>query len=143
MDTQSNLRECADCLCLASRRAARRITRAFDRELRPHGMRATQFTVLAMLSLCGAMTIGKLAEALGAERTTLTRNLALIEDASWVRIQPAEKDARSRVVAVTDQGRAAVVNAFPAWRRAQNRAAAAIGSAGAAALQSLAGAPLG
>jgi DNA-binding MarR family transcriptional regulator len=106
-------------------------------------MRATQFTVLAMLSLRGAMTIGKLAEALGAERTTLTRNLALIEEASWVRIQPAEKDARSRVVAVTDQGRAAVVKAFPAWRRAQDRTAAAIGSASAAALQSMAGAPLG
>ena len=89
------------------------------------------------------MTISELAEALGAERTTLTRNLALIEDASWVRIQPAEKDARSRVVAVTDQGRAAVVKAFPAWHRAQDRTAAAIGSASAAALQSLAGAPLG
>jgi DNA-binding MarR family transcriptional regulator len=105
MDTQSNLRECADCLCLASRRAARRITRAFDRELRPHGMRATQFTVLAMLSLRGAMTIGELAEALGAERTTLTRNLALIENASWVRIQPGETDARARVVTITDHGR--------------------------------------
>jgi DNA-binding MarR family transcriptional regulator len=106
-------------------------------------MRATQFTVLVMLSLRGATTIGTLAEALGAERTTLTRNLALIEDASWVRIQPGEKDARSRVVTITDQGRAAVTQAFPAWRRAQHITAAAVGSAGAAALQSLARAPLG
>lgn len=88
-----------------------------------------------MLSLRGAMTIGELAEALGAERTTLTRNLALLENAAWVRIQPAEDDARSRVVNVTDQGRLSVAKAFPAWRKAQARTAATIGSDGAAALR--------
>src|SRR5215467_11015973 len=41
--------ECADCLCLASRRAARQITRVYDRELRPYGLRVTQFTVLVIL----------------------------------------------------------------------------------------------
>ena len=34
---------------------------------------------MKMLSLRIAMIIGESAEALGAERTTLTRNLALIE----------------------------------------------------------------
>jgi DNA-binding MarR family transcriptional regulator len=131
----ANLAECADCLCLASRRAARRITRTFDRELRPHGLRATQFTVLAMLSLRGAMTIGELAEALGAERTTLTRNLALIEAASWVKIQPDQDDARSRVVTVTDKGRAAASGALPAWRKAQDATASAIGRNGVFALR--------
>jgi DNA-binding MarR family transcriptional regulator len=106
---------------------ARRITRTFDRELRPYRLRATQFTVLVMLSLRGDMTIGQLAEALSAERTTLTRNLALIEDAAWVKIRPA----RSRVVAVTDKGRAVVAKAFPAWRKSQDITAAAIGSDGA------------
>jgi len=60
MGTKPDLAECADCLCLASRRA-RRITRTFDRELRPYGLRATQFTVLVMLFLRGDMTIGQLA----------------------------------------------------------------------------------
>jgi DNA-binding MarR family transcriptional regulator len=139
---QSNLAECADCLCLASRRAARQITRTFDRELRPYGLRATQFTVLVMLSLRGAMTIGELAEALGVERTTLTRNLALLEEASWVKCQRAEKDARSRTVTVTENGRAIVARAFLAWRRAQDITAGAIGSSGAAALRRLARAAL-
>jgi DNA-binding MarR family transcriptional regulator len=83
------------------------------------------------------MTIGELAEALGLERTTLTRNLALLEDASWVKCQPAEKDARSRIVTVTEEGRAIVARAFPAWRRAQDITAAAIGAGGAAALRGL------
>jgi DNA-binding MarR family transcriptional regulator len=119
MSTEPNFAKCADCLCLASRRAARRITRAFDRELRPYGLRATQFTILLMLSLRGAMTIGELAEALGSERTTLTRNLALIENAGWIKTEPAEDDARSRIVSVTDAARETVAQAFRGWRKAQ------------------------
>jgi len=49
-----------------------------------------------------------------------------------VRIQPAEDDARSRVVNVTDQGRLTVAKAFPAWRKAQARTASTIGADGAA-----------
>jgi len=138
VSTEPSFAECAECLCLASRRAARRITRTFDRELRPYGLRATQFTILAMLTLRGATSIGELAESLGAERTTLTRNLALIEEAGWVEIKPAEDDARSRIVTVTDQGRVTVASAFPAWRKAQDATAAAIGANGAAALRRLA-----
>jgi DNA-binding MarR family transcriptional regulator len=137
-----NFTECADCLCLASRQAARRITRIFERELRPYGVRATQFTVLVMLSLKGAMTIGELAEALGTERTTLTRNLALIERASWVKIEPGEDDARSRIVTVTDVGRATLARSFPGWRKAQEATAAAIGSDAVSALRGLAHAAL-
>ena len=138
MSQPPNLAECAACLCLASRRAARRITRTFDRELRPYGLRATQFTILVMLSLRGATTIGELAEALGVERTTLTRNLALIENAGWVKIEPDEDDARSRIVSVTDAGRETVAQALGAWRKAQDATAAAIGLDGAAALRRLA-----
>jgi hypothetical protein len=44
----------------------------------------------------------------------LTRNPALIEALSWVKVQPAEENAGSRVVTVTDEGRAVVAEAFPA-----------------------------
>jgi len=142
VNTEPDLDECVECLCLASRRAARRITRTFDRELRPYGLRTTQFTILVMLSLRGATSIGDLAESLGAERTTLTRNLALIEKAGWVKIEPGEDDARSRIVTVTDQGRVAVEKAFPGWRKVQDATAGAIGSDGAAALRRLARAAL-
>lgn len=128
--------ETVDCLCLASRRAARAITRAFDRQLRPHGVRATQFSVLAMLSLGGPKTIGELADALGLERTTLSRNLALIEGRGWVRIRPGE-DARARLVEITAKGKAAIAAALPAWRTAQSTTAGAVGEAGAAALRKL------
>jgi len=132
-----DLKECGDCLCLASRRAARALTRAFDRHMRPHGIRATQFSILTNLMLRGPLPIGELAEFLGVERTTLTRNLALVEAEGWVDIRPGE-DARARVVAVTKKGRAAVTSALPAWRKAQHAASAAIGRGGVEALRALA-----
>ena len=98
--------------------------------------------MLVMLSLRGAMTISELAEALGAERTTLTRNLALIEALSWVKIRPGEEDARSRVVTVSEKGRAVVAAAFPAWRKAQSLMTEAIGANGASALRGLSSAAL-
>ena len=124
-----DLSECPDCLCWASRRAARKITRAFDRHLRPHGVRITQFTVLVMLMLAGPLTIGELAHKLSIERTTLSRNLAIMEAAAWITTRPGD-DARSRLVSVTGKGRAAVAASIAAWRRAQAAVAAAIGPSG-------------
>jgi DNA-binding MarR family transcriptional regulator len=137
MDQNPMLRECADCLCLASRRAARALTRAFDRHLRPHGLRTTQFSLLTALILRGPSSIGELSDFLGVERTTLTRNLALVEAEGWVDIRPGN-DARSRIVAATSKGRAAVRKALSAWREAQEAATADIGRAGVEALRALA-----
>ena len=137
-----DLSECPDCLCWASRRAARKITRAFDRHLRPHGVRITQFTILVMLMLAGPLTIGELADKLSIERTTLSRNLALMESAAWINIRPGD-DARSRVVSVTGKGRAAVSASLNAWRRAQAAVAAAIGPSGVGALRALSRRQLG
>jgi DNA-binding MarR family transcriptional regulator len=133
----TDLADCADCLCLASRRAARMLTRAYDRELRPFDIRATQFTILVMLLLRGPSTIGDLAEALGIERTTLSRNLALLETRGWIELRPGDDDARARVATVTRHGRRRVEAALPGWRAAQAKAKARIGAAAVDAMQSL------
>jgi DNA-binding MarR family transcriptional regulator len=132
------LMECSTCLCLASRKAARALTRAFDRELRPHGIRSTQFTILTTLMLRGPTAISELADFLGIERTTLTRNLALLEGEGWVDIVQPGGDARLRIVTATKKGRAAVASGMAAWRKAQHAATAAIGKSGVEALQALA-----
>lgn len=106
------------CLCLAARRNARTITRFYDEHLRPHGLRSTQFSVLAALSLMGATPLGKLAEFLEVDRTTLTRSTTLMERNGWVRFEDA-RDARTRPVAVTPAGRSKVEEALPSWAAAQ------------------------
>lgn len=130
--------ECQKCLCLASRRAARGITAVFDRHLRPHGVRGTQFTILVNLMLRGGTPTTELANALGMDRTTLTRNIALLATHEWAESRPGEQDARAHVISVTDRGRAVVLAALPAWRKAQASVADAFGTTGVAALQRLA-----
>jgi DNA-binding MarR family transcriptional regulator len=96
-----------------------------------------------MLMGYGPTTIGDLAEGLGIERTTLTRNLGVLEDQGWVKIGVGVTDGRSRVVTVTPKGRKAVSAAMPAWRRAQAAAGDAIGASGLAALHALSGTTFG
>ena len=124
------------CFCLASRQAARKITRLYDSCMQPSGIRATQFTILSQLMLRGEMPVGKLAGILGMERTTLTRNLALLEGEKWLAIRPGE-DPRARMIAITAPGRGIVRRVFPDWSRAQAQVGKLLGTSGQAALKVL------
>jgi DNA-binding MarR family transcriptional regulator len=130
---------CRGCLGTASRRAARGISAVYDRHLRPHGLRITQFTLLTNLMLRGGASIGALAKALGMDRTTLTRNVAVLESHGWAGTRTDDSDARSHIVSITEAGRQVVHAAFPAWREAQDIVADAFGPAGVTALYRLAG----
>jgi DNA-binding MarR family transcriptional regulator len=136
----ADLAETTQCLCLASRRAARAITRQFDRALRVHAIKATQFTLLAALELKGPLSIGELAELIGVDRTTLTRNLAVAHERWLVDIRLG-RDARSRIVSITTSGRHTIKRALPAWRRVQGELTGAIGKGAADGLRQLSGGP--
>ncbi|HWU53897.1 MAG TPA: MarR family winged helix-turn-helix transcriptional regulator [Rhizomicrobium sp.] len=137
MTRNQDLADCQNCLCLASRSAARAITSVYDQEMRPYGIRGTQFTLLTTLMLMGERPIGELAEFLSMDRTTLTRNIALLEAKGWTRSRTSEADARSHVVSVTGAGEKMVRKALPAWRAAQAKVANIIGPAGVAAMRRL------
>ncbi len=119
MDAGADLSACRACRCLAARRHARVITRLFEEKLRPHGLRATQFSVLAALALKGPTPVKELAETLGLERTTLTRIGAVLERNGWVSTAQSE-DARKRLLRLTAAGRRKLEGAFPAWKEAQD-----------------------
>lgn len=112
-----------ECACLAARRDARLLTRRFDEHLRPHGLRSTQFSVLAALEQTGGIALGELAEMLGLERTTLTRSVGILEDRGWVATMP-DADARKRRLAIAPAGRDRLMRALPAWQEAQEEARA-------------------
>ncbi|HWQ29114.1 MAG TPA: MarR family transcriptional regulator [Dehalococcoidia bacterium] len=108
------------CYCLAARRYARAITRFYESRLRPYGLRATQFSILAALTLKGPTRIGELADLLGVERTTLSRSVALLVRNGWITVARS-RDARERLLRITDAGRARLEEAFPAWEEAQQQ----------------------
>ncbi|HET7663001.1 MAG TPA: MarR family winged helix-turn-helix transcriptional regulator [Rhodanobacteraceae bacterium] len=137
----ANLFQTTRCLCLAARRASRKITREFDQALREHGLRATQFTLLSALTLAGPTTIGALADLLAADRTTITRNLALVEKRDLVAIHADPADARSRIASITPQGHALLLETLPVWRKVQTELTEAMGESTADGLRRLAGGP--
>ncbi len=114
-----DLSETKACHCLAARRRARELTRLYEEKLRPHGLRATQFSILAVLSFKGPTRMGDLADILGLERTTLTRISDLMERKKWIAESPSP-DARQRVLRITPAGRRKIKAAYPAWKQAQD-----------------------
>src|SRR5919108_3559674 len=118
---RSDLHEIAtSCACRRLRGAARAVTRLFDDALRPTGLRATQFTLLVAAQLRGGALISELAETLALDRTSVTRELSVLERRGLVSITPGE-DRRARVVEVTEDGEAALAAGYPRWREAQSR----------------------
>ncbi|HEX6252571.1 MAG TPA: MarR family transcriptional regulator [Gemmatimonadaceae bacterium] len=118
MRPHAHLLPTKDCLCLAARRRARALTRLYEEKLRPHGLRATQFSVLAALALKGPTPIGALADFLVLERTTLTRAAAVMAKRGWLDTAAAT-DGRERRLRLTAAGRRKLEAAFPAWSEAQ------------------------
>jgi DNA-binding MarR family transcriptional regulator len=134
----TNLKEIADtCACLHAREAARAVTRAYDRAFAPLGLRATQFSLLVALALAEPPTITVLAEHLGMDRTTLTRNLRPLLRDGFVELAPAD-GPRPRPPAITRKGRALLAKAQANWTQAQDALERKLGGDGMArALESL------
>lgn len=105
------------CVCQKVRMAARAVTRAYDRALRPSGLRSTQFTILVAASVAEGIPLHRLADILGLERTTLTRNLAAIKREGL--IQVASVDGRTRSVLLTSVGAERLKQALLLWDQAQ------------------------
>jgi DNA-binding MarR family transcriptional regulator len=115
----SEFAECRDCVCFSVRKAARAVTQHYDRALRKTGLRTTQFNMLAVLAQTGPLPMADLAEFLGLDRTSLTRNLRPPERKRWIRIAQGDEDRRVRMVSITPAGTAALRKALPAWQSAQ------------------------
>lgn len=108
------------CMATRSRIAARALSRAYDDALRPVDLKVTQFAVLVGAALSGGgKTITELADALGLERSSLSRNLAPLERRGLVALGP-ETQHRARHVDITPDGRALIDAATPLWRRVQD-----------------------
>jgi len=93
----------------------------------PSGLRLTQFSLLRTLAREGRSRITDLAAATLIDRTALSRNLDPLVERRLVEIVPG-RDARTREVAITRAGSAAIRAAEPYWHRAQAEVARALGA---------------
>jgi DNA-binding MarR family transcriptional regulator len=96
------------------------VSRLYDEELRPVGLRTTQFSLLRLLAHMDEVRQRDLGEMTLLDETTLTRNLRPLVGSGWVSVRAGE-DRRERLVAITEAGKAKLEEARPAWERAQER----------------------
>ena len=117
-------REVVDkCVCNKVRCAARAVTRVYDTAMRPAGLRATQMSVLVAIAAEGAISITALADYMGMDRSTLTRNLKPLAKDGLVSLG-MEGWRRSRTISITNKG----VKRMPYWEDAQKALRGALGA---------------
>jgi DNA-binding MarR family transcriptional regulator len=114
------------CACSTLRRAARAVTQLYEEELRPTGLRVTQFTLLMALDRSVGTSQGKLGEVLALDSTSLTRMLRLLAEEGWIRSAQGD-DRRKRHLHLTAAGRRKLAEARTYWERAQRRLQAVLG----------------
>src|SRR5919106_668032 len=108
------------CTCGELRKAARAITLLYDNAFKSSGLLSTQFRVLQTICDIDSIRISDLANKLGMDRTTLTRNLSVLERQGFIKISSG-KDHRTRIVTATQKGRSAVAKAIPLWIEVQRK----------------------
>jgi DNA-binding MarR family transcriptional regulator len=108
------------CTCGELRKAARAITLLYDNAFKSSGLLSTQFNVLQAIYDIDSVRISDLAGKLGMDRTTLTRNLSVLERQGFIEISQG-RDHRTRIVTATQKGRRAVAKAILLWNEVQHK----------------------
>ena len=107
------------CFALHARMTARLLSRVYDAAMRPADLRLAQFGLLGAIAHGTTASETALAERLGLERTTLVRNLKLLEEKGW--IKPVPGDRRGVRHRLTKAGRQKLESAIPLWQAAQRQ----------------------
>ncbi|MOA10157.1 Organic hydroperoxide resistance transcriptional regulator [compost metagenome] len=124
------------CLCTKLRRATRNVTRLYDDALAGVGLNVAQYSLLKHLARLDQPSITSLAEAMGLDRSTLGRNLKVLEAKGLVQLDGGE-DQRNRLVSLTPAGRLVLEQALQAWEQVQQDMGQRIGPEKRAALMAL------
>jgi len=123
----SSERRRSDCVCINLRRMSRVVSQIYDDALAPSGLKITQFCLLRAIERLGSTSVGALADDQELDRTTLTRNLALLERDGLIE-QSAGVDKRMSVAQLTRAGSAAIARALPHWEGVQKELRRTLGA---------------
>jgi DNA-binding MarR family transcriptional regulator len=120
----------AACLGMRVTRLHRRIARVFEQALQPVGLTLPQMEIITeLIAAAGPVKPAALAGLLMVERSTLSRNLAAMQEQGWVAAVETSPTGRVMSVAVAEPGISAFLNASAAWRGAQSSMETVLGPA--------------
>jgi len=103
------------------------MTQIYDAHLTPVGLTLTQYSLLSNLRRQKTLpTVHELAEIMGMDRTTVTRNLKPLMERGLLAFSPGA-DRRSKCVSLTLAGQKTWELAKPLWQEAQAEIQARLG----------------
>lgn len=135
MSPQDTARTIArDCVGYRVRMLNRTISRIYDDALRPHGLRFSQMNILTTVLLRSPTQAADVGRVLALEKSTLSRNLRLMEANGWLSGEDLPSGVGRRL-RVTPQGEELYQAAAPAWRQAQETIEALLEEPGTSAIR--------
>jgi DNA-binding MarR family transcriptional regulator len=115
------------CLATRVRQLSRIITRVYDDAMRPLGITASQYTLLAQLASRDGITAVEIGHELDIEKSTLSRNLKRLLALGLIIMDPPA-GRRGRGLHLMPKGQTVLREAFPIWQGAQSRTISVMGA---------------
>lgn len=106
-----------DCHFFNLRRAMLTVTALYDRHMKDTNITAQQFSILRHIHNGGPLSVTELSDRIGVERTTMSRNIVLLERRGYMSEQPS--CGRQRQMVLTADGERIYEQALFGWKNAQ------------------------
>jgi DNA-binding MarR family transcriptional regulator len=125
-----------ECYCSALRTVAHKVTSLYDAALEPTGVNVAQFSLLRTVDRAGPVSLTELGQLASLDRSTIGRNIKLLQRMGLVRMAPGA-DQREATVTLDEPGRDVLRRGAPLWDEAQRKIEEKLGSATATQLRTL------
>ena len=102
------------CVARRLRQVNRTVTRLYDEALRPYGLTVNQLNILAVVISEGQIRPGQLGQALGMEKSTVSRTVDRMVGKNWLKVTQGQ-DSRTQLLTVTRKGRQLLLSVTPVW----------------------------
>jgi DNA-binding MarR family transcriptional regulator len=142
IQTHMSAKECAQemggaCIAMRSRVINRVISRIYDEALRPHGIKGSQMSILAVISGFGRAEPSEICRLLQLDASTLSRNVSRMKSKGWLKAA-TRSDRRAHRLELTAEGERIIEEAFSSWQEAQDKVTNALGEENMAAIRKVA-----
>ena len=117
------------CIGARVRMLNRMLTRLYDDALRNFGIRFSQMNILTLIALRGPIQPAEIVKTLALEKSTVSRNVRLMEENGWIRSRPGAS-GNTQLLEITPSGSRLYRKAAEAWREAQETSTTILGDRG-------------
>lgn len=125
------------CYCSLLRTATRRVGSVYDDALSPLGINIAQYSLLRLIEHRQPVSFTELGRVAELDRSTVGRNVRVLERMGLVETGRGENDQREAVVRLGVRGRQMLEEAAPLWDGCQREIETRLGAANVKALREI------